>query len=202
MADWQETLLDSISSGVQGVASTARVLGKLLSFGLTEINLLPPPEKVHRQESAMTVTEIASVFNTTDEVVQFMNMETPSDSKKVPAQSVMSLQTAQTAGAYIPWYDPPVFGGWSRRHMKVVIEDTTIAYFFQRGDFIYWCNTLGNDNLPGRFYKVPGVSTIGGKRVLVVRYDREQKHGFFLAESSPVPQQDNEKPGGLLPRIL
>jgi len=148
------------------------------------------------------VTEIVAIFNTTDEVVQFVNTETPSDSKKIPAQSVVSMQTAQTSGAFIPWYDPPVFGGWSRRHMKIMVVDLLVAYLFQRGDYVYWCNTLGSDNLPGKVFRVPGVATIGSSRVLVVRYEPEKKYGFFLAEAAPLERKNASQPGGLLPRIL
>jgi hypothetical protein len=148
------------------------------------------------------VTEITSIFNTTDEVVQFVNTETPSDSKKLPAQSVVSLKTAQTAGAWIPWYDPPVYGGFSRRHMKIVVVDLLVAYFWQRGDYIYWCSTLGSDNLPGKAFRVPGIATIGGPRVLVVRYEPESRFGFFFAESAPLLQQEPARSGGILPRIL
>jgi hypothetical protein len=148
------------------------------------------------------VTEITSIFNTTDEVVQFVNTETPSDSKKIPPQSAVSLKTEQTAGSWIPWYDPPVFGGFSRRHMKIVVVDLLVAYLWQRGDYVYWCNTLGSDNLPGKAYRVPGIATIGAGRVLVVRYEPESKYGFFLAESAPLQQQEPARPGGILPRIL
>lgn len=150
----------------------------------------------------MTITEITSIFNTTDEVVQFVNTETPSDSKKVPPQSAVSLQTAQTSGAYVPWYDPPVFGGFSRRHMKIVVVDLLLAYLWQRGDYIYYCTALGSDNLPGKAFRVPGIATIGGPRVLVVRYEPERQYGFFFAESAPLQMQEPSRPGGILPRIL
>ena len=150
----------------------------------------------------MIVTEITSIFNTTDEIVQFVNTETPSDSKKLPAQSVVSMKTAQTSGAFIPWYDPPVFGGFSRRHMKIVVVDLLVAYLWQRGDYIYYCSALGSDNLPGKSFRVPGIATIGSPRVLVVRYEPEHQYGFFLAESAPLQQQEANRPGGILPRLL
>jgi hypothetical protein len=150
----------------------------------------------------MTVTEITAIFNTTDEVVQFINTETPSDSKKVPPQSAVSLKTAETAGAYVPWYDPPIFGGFSRRHMRILVVDLLLAYFWQRGDYIYYCTALGSDNLPGKAFRVPGIATIGSPRVLVVRYEPERQYGFFFAESAPLQQQEAARPGGILPRIL
>jgi hypothetical protein len=150
----------------------------------------------------MTITEITSIFNTTDDIVQFVNTETPSDSKKLPAQSVVSMKTAQTSGAFIPWYDPPIFGGFSRRHMKIVVVDLLLAYLWQRGDYIYYCTSLDSDNLPGKAFRVPGIATIGGPRVLVVRYEPERQYGFFFAESAQLQPQEVSRPGGILPRLL
>lgn len=177
-----------------------------MSIVLSAISLLRPGVKLLNtsQEYLMTVTEITTVLNATDEIVEFMNTESPRDNRQIPAQSAVSLQTPETPGAWIPWYDPPIFGGFSRRHMKIHVGGALIGYFWQRADYIYWCGSLGSDSLPpSRLSKAPGVAHIGGSRMLVIRYDPEHQYGFFLAETTTTQQAaPAKKPGGLLPPIL
>ncbi len=133
----------------------------------------------------MPVTEIASVFNTTDKVVEFINRETPQDNRRILAQSAVSLKTAQTAGAWIPWFDPPLYDGFDRRHLEVIIDGVPVLYIWQRGDFVYWSNRLDSEGKPAKAYKIGGVNHVGGARVLVIRNDPETGYSAFLSHTLP-----------------
>lgn len=133
--------------------------------------------------TAMPVTEITSVFNTTDETIKFINQESPRDTKEILPQSAVSLKTEQTSGAWIPWFHPPRFSPFNRKRMEVVVEDTPVIYIWQRDDHAYWCNRLDSQGNPAKAYKIPGISHVGGKRMLVVRNDPENGYSAFLSES-------------------
>ena len=57
----------------------------------------------------MPVTEVTSVFNTTDETIKFINQESPRDTKEILPQSAVSMKTEKTDGAWVPWFHPPRF---------------------------------------------------------------------------------------------
>lgn len=133
--------------------------------------------------NTMAVTEITTVFNTTDKTVTFVNRETARDSKEVLGQSAVSLRSENTAGAWIPWYDPPRFGDFEKRHLELIIDDIPVVYVWQKGDYIYWSNRLDSEGRPAKAYKMGGVAHVGGKRTLVIRNDPEAGYSVFLSTS-------------------
>lgn len=133
--------------------------------------------------NTMAVTEITTIFNTTDKIVNFVNRETARDSKKVLGQSAVAMRTDNTSGAWIPWYDPPRFGDFAKRHMEIIIDDIPVVYLWQKGDHVYWTNRLDSEGRPAKAYKMGGVSHIGGKRTLVIRNDPEAGYSVFLSNS-------------------
>ena len=129
----------------------------------------------------MPVTELTSVFNTTDETIKFINQEAPRDSKEILPQSAVSLKTEKTAGAWVPWFHPPRFVPFNRKRMEIVVDEAAVIYMWQRDDHIYWCNRLDSQGNPAA-YEVPGISHVGGKRMLVVRNDPENGYSASKRE--------------------
>lgn len=162
----------------KGIVKTVEVVGK--GVGLTGQAINDGSVAVR---TAMPVTEITSVFNTTDETIKFINQESPRDNKEILPQSAVSLKTEQTAGAWIPWFHPPRFAPFNRKRMEIEVDDVAMIYIWQRDDHIYWCNRLDTQGNPSRSYKVSGISHVGGKRMLVVRTDPENGYSVFLSES-------------------
>ena len=162
----------------KGIAKTIELVGK--GVGLTGKAINDGSVAVRM---AMPVTELTSVFNTTDETIKFVNQESPRDSKEILPQSAVSLKTQQTAGAWVPWYHPPRFAPFSRKRMEIVVDDVAVIYMWQRDDHVYWCNRLDSQGNPAKAYEVPGISHVGGKRMLVVRNDPESGYSAFLSES-------------------
>lgn len=134
-------------------------------------------------KNSMAITEITTIFNTTDKNIKFLNRETARDTKEILGQSAAAMKTDNTAGAWIPWYDPPRFGDFSRRHVEIVIDEIPVIYIWQKGDYIYWTNRLDSEGRPAKAYKMAGVSHIGGKRTLVIRNDPEAGYSAFLSTS-------------------
>ncbi|NJR12652.1 hypothetical protein HC776_01870 [bacterium] len=97
--------------------------------------------------------------------------KTARDARDILGQSAISLKTEQTSGAWVPWYDPPRFGDFPRRHLEILVDEIPILYVWQRGDFIYWTNRLDSEGRPAKAYKMGGVTHVGGTRTLVVRHD-------------------------------
>jgi len=162
----------------RGIAKTVKVAADGVTTAATTISEAP-----ETMRDTMAITEIVTIFNTTDKNVRFVNRETPRDNKEVLGQSEVSLKTEKTNGAWIPWYDPPRFGDFSRRRMEVVIDDVPVVYIWQSGDFVYWCNRLDSEGKPAKSYKVPGSSHVGGKRKLIVRNDPENGYSIFLNDN-------------------
>ena len=162
----------------RGIAKTIEVVGK--GIGLTGKAINDGSVAVR---TAMPVTELTSVFNTTDETIKFINQESPRDSKEILPQSAVSLKTEKTSGAWVPWFHPPRFSPFSRKRMEIVVEDMAVIYIWQRDDHIFWCNRLDSQGNPAKAYEVPGISHVGGKRMLVVRNDPENGYSAFLSES-------------------
>ena len=81
----------------KGIVKTIELVGK--GVGLTGKAINDGSVAVRM---AMPVTELTSVFNTTDETIKFVNQESPRDSKEILPQSAVSLKTQQTAGAWVP----------------------------------------------------------------------------------------------------
>jgi hypothetical protein len=133
--------------------------------------------------NTMAITEITSIFNTTDKTVKFFNRETARDSKEVLGQSAVSMRTENTSGVWIPWFDPPRFSEFAKRHIEIVIDEIPVAFIWQKGDYIYWCNRLDSEGRPAKAYKIGGVSHVGGKRTLVIRNDPETGYSVFLSNS-------------------
>ncbi|MCU0513120.1 MAG: hypothetical protein MUE40_11180 [Anaerolineae bacterium] len=134
-------------------------------------------------ETSMPVTEITSVFNTTDKTLRFVNRETARDEREILGQSAVTLKTEQTAGAWVPWYDPPIYGDFNRRHLEIIVDDLPVMYIWQKGDYIYWTNRLDSEGRPAKAYKMGGVTHVGGKRTLVVRHDPELGYSAFLTNT-------------------
>jgi hypothetical protein len=134
-------------------------------------------------ETSMPVTEITSIFNTTDKTIRFVNRETARDEREILGQSAVALKSEQTAGAWVPWYDPPLYGDFARRHMEILVEDMPAIYIWQKGDYIYWTNRLDSEGRPAKAYRMTGVTHVGGKRTLVVRHDPELGYSAFLTNT-------------------
>ena len=167
------------------VSSVGKAVGKTVQFiaegTTTTIDAANKGQKAVR--NTMAVTEITTIFNTTDKTVKFVNRERARDSKEVLGQSAVSMRTDNTSGAWIPWYDPPRFGEFAKRHMEIVIDEIPVVYLWQKGDFIYWSNRLDSEGRPAKVYKMGGVSHVGGKRTLVIRNDPEAGYSVFLSNS-------------------
>lgn len=173
MDGWK--ILGQIGKGlvkaVEAVGAGIGLTGKAISDGSDAVR------------TAMPVTEVTSVFNTTDETIKFVNQESARDSKEILPQSAVSLGTERISGAWVPWFHPPRFGPFNRKRMEIVVDDVPVIYIWQRDDRIYWCNRLDSQGNPAKAYQVPGISHVGGKRMLVVRNDPENGYSAFLSES-------------------
>lgn len=167
-----------ISTVGKGVGKTVQVIAKGTSAAANAVN-----EGQKALRTPMAVTEITTIFNTTDKTIKFVNRETARDTKEILGQTASSMKTDKTAGAWIPWYDPPRFGNFSKRHMEVVIDDIPVIYVWQKGDHIYWTNRLDSEGRPAKAYKMAGVAHVGGKRTLVIRNDPEAGYSAFLTAS-------------------
>lgn len=167
------------------ISSVGKAVGKTVQFVATgtanTIDAANQGQKAVR--NTMAVTEVTTIFNTTDKTVKFYNRETARDSKEVLGQSAVSLKSDNTQGAWIPWYDPPRFGDFAKRHMEVVIDDIPVIFLWQKGDYIYWSNRLDEQGRPAKAYKMGGVAHVGGKRTLVIRNDPEAGYSVFLSTS-------------------
>ncbi len=162
----------------KGVVKTVQLAGQGINTAANAVS-----DGSHAVRTAMPVTEITSVFNTTDQTIKFANRETARDTREILGQSAVSLKADRTAGAWIPWYHPPRFANFARRRMEVVVDNVPVIYLWQRDDHVYWCNRLDSQGNPAKSYKVAGVSHVGGKRMLVVRNDPEAGYSVFLSES-------------------
>lgn len=135
-------------------------------------------------ESSMTITEITTIFNTTDKTIKFVNREAARDNRDILGQTAASMKTENTAGVWIPWYDPPRFADFERRRLEVIIDEMPVLYIWQRGEYIYWSNRLDSEGRPAKSYKMGGVAHIGGKRTLVIRNDPEVGYSAFLSNET------------------
>lgn len=165
----------------KGVAKGVEMIGKGTGVALNAVN-----ETQRAVRNTMAVTEITTIFNTTDKQVRFINRETARDNKEILGQDAVSMKTENTKGAWVPWYDPPRFGNFARRHMEVIIDDIPVMYIWQKGDFIYWTNRLDKEGRPAKAYKMAGASHVGGQRTLVIRNDPEAGYSAFMTLSQKV----------------
>jgi hypothetical protein len=167
------------------ISSIGKAAGKTVKFiaegTSTTIDTANKGQQAVR--NTMAITEITSIFNTTDKTVKFVNRETARDSKEILGQSAASMRTENTTGAWIPWYDPPRFGDFAKRHIEIIIDEIPVIYVWQKGDYVYWSNRLDGEGRPAKAYKMGGVSHIGGKRTLVIRNDPEAGYSAFLSKS-------------------
>lgn len=173
------TVWKVISTVGKGVAKSVQLLGQGTSAAVDAVS-----DGRSAMRSAMPVTEITSIFNTTDKAIKFVNRETARDTKEVLPQSAQEMKTENTAGAWIPWYDPPRFGNFGKRHMEIIIDAIPVLYIWQKGEHIYWTNRLDSEGKPAKAYKMGGVSHVGGKRTLVLRNDPEAGYSAFLTTAS------------------
>jgi hypothetical protein len=155
----------------KGVGKTVQFIASGTS---NAVNAVDQGQKAVR--NTMAITEITTIFNTTDKNIKFINRETARDTKEILGQSAVGLKTENTSGSWIPWYDPP-------RHMAVVIDEIPVIYIWQKGDYVYWSNRLDEEGRPAKAYKMAGVAHIGGKRTLVIRNDPEAGYSAFLSTS-------------------
>lgn len=172
------TIWKVISTLGKGVGKTIEMIGEGTS---TAVNAVSDGQKAVR--SSMPVTEITSIFNTTDRTVKFANRESPRDDKEVLGQSAVSLKGETTAGAWIPWYDPPRFGDFARRHLEIIVDEIPVIYIWQKGEYVYWSNRLDSEGRPAKAYKMAGVTHVGGRRTLVIRNDPEAGYSAFLSNN-------------------
>lgn len=174
------TIWKVISTVGKGIGKTIEMIGQGANATVNAANV-----GASSVRDSMPVTEITTVFNTTDKVVEFTNRETARDHRSILAQTAVSLKTDQTAGAWIPWFDPPLYDGFDRRRIEVVIDGVPVMYIWQRGDFVYWSNRLDSEGKPAKAYKMAGVNHTGGARVLVIRNDPETGYSAFLSHNVP-----------------
>lgn len=167
------------------MSSVGKAVGKTVQFIATgtagTVDVANQGQKAIR--NTMAVTEITTVFNTTDKIIRFVNRETARDSKEVLGQSAAAMRTDNTSGTWIPWYDPPRFSDFDKRHLEIIIDEIPVIYIWQKGDYIYWSNRLDEQGRPAKAYKMGGVAHIGGKRTLVIRNDPEAGYSVFLSNS-------------------
>ncbi len=169
------TVWKVISTVVKGVAKTVEIAGTGVSTAVGGVQ-----RSASAVRDSMPVTEITTVFNTTDKIVKFVNKETPRDSKDILGQSAIVLKSEHTAGAWVPWFDPPLYDGFERRHIAVVIDEVPAVYIWQKGDFVYWTNRLDSTGKPAKAYKMSGITHVGGARTLVIRNDPETGYSAFM----------------------
>jgi len=160
----------------RGVAKGVQAIGEGTS---QTIRAVDSGQKAVR--NTMAITEITTIFNTTDKTVRFINRETARDTKEVLGQTAGNMKPDNTSGVWIPWFDPPRFGDFSRRHLEIMIDEIPVVYIWQKGDYIYWTNRLDAEGRPAKAYKMAGVSHVGGKRTLVIRNDPEAGYSVFLS---------------------
>lgn len=177
MSDDNEiTIWKVISTVGKGVAKSIEMVGEGVNATVNAVN----SGKIAVRDS-MPVTEITSIFNTTDKTIRFVNRETARDEREILGQSAATLKTENTAGAWVPWYDPPRFAEFARRRLEILVDGVPVIYIWQRGDYIYWTNRLDSEGRPAKAYKMQGVTHVGGKRTLVVRNDPDQGYSAFLS---------------------
>ncbi|MAU09961.1 MAG: hypothetical protein CL607_09090 [Anaerolineaceae bacterium] len=176
MSDEDITIWKVLGAVGKGVAKSIQVVGEGVNATAKAVN-----DTNIAVRSSMPVTEITSVFNTTDKTLRFVNRETARDEKEVLGQSAVSLKNEQTAGAWIPWYDPPRFGDFAARRLEILVEAVPVIYIWQKGEYVYWTNRLDSAGRPAKAYKMPGITHVGGKRTLVVRYDPDEGYSAFLS---------------------
>jgi len=172
------TIWKVVSTIGKGVGKTIQLIG---TGTASAVNAVSDGQKAVR--SAMPITEITSVFNTTDKTIRFVNRETARDNKEILGQSAATMKTENTAGAWIPWYDPPRFGDFSKRHVEIIVDDIPVIYIWQKGDYVYWTNRLDGEGRPAKAYKMAGVTHVGGRRTLVIRNDPDAGYSAFLSNT-------------------
>jgi hypothetical protein len=175
MSDNDITVWKVIGTVAKGIGKSVQLLGEGVAGAVGAAN-----QGKIAVETSMPVTEITSIFNTTDKTIKFVNRETARDEREILGQSATALKTEQTAGAWVPWYDPPLYGDFSRRHMEILVDDIPVLFVWQKGDYIFWSNRLDSEGRPAKAYKMSGVTHVGGKRTLVVRHDPETGYSVFL----------------------
>lgn len=173
------SIFDVISALGKGVIKTVEVVGEGVESAAYAIGDVA--EAVRG-----TATEITAVFNATDHNIAFINREAARDNKKLIGQSVVSLRTERSAGALVPWYDPPRFDEFAKHHMVILVDGEPAIYFWQRREYLYWCNRLSDEGRPVKAYRMPGAAHVGGRRVLVFRQDPELDYSIYLIESERV----------------
>jgi hypothetical protein len=175
--DDEITLWKVISSVGKAAGKTVQLIAEGTTSAAGAVN-----EGQKAVRNTMAVTEISTIFNTTDKTVTFHNRETARDSREILGQSSVSMRSENTSGAWVPWYDPPRFADFQRRHMAIEIDGVPVVYIWQKGDYVYWCNRLDSEGRPAKAYRMAGVSHVGGKRTLVVRNDPEVGYSVFLSK--------------------
>lgn len=160
----------------KGVGKTVQVIAEGTGAAANAVN---QGQKAIKQP--MAVTEITTIFNTTDKTIKFLNRETARDTKEILGQSEVTMRTENTSGVWVPWYDPPRFANFPKRHLEIVIDEIPVMYIWQKGDYVYWTNRLDSEGRPAKAYKMAGVSHVGGRRTLVIRNDPEAGYSAFLS---------------------
>jgi hypothetical protein len=173
------TVWKVLSTIGQGIGKTVEVIGQGLNTTVSGV------QSAHASvRDSVPITEITSVFNTTDKTIKFINKEAARDVREILGQSAVTMKNDQTSGAWIPWYDPPRFDGFATRHVAIIVEEIVVLYIWQRGDFIYWSNKVDSEGKPSKSYKMAGVTYVGGQRTLVIRNDPETGYSAFLTNVS------------------
>lgn len=172
------TVWKVISTIGQGIGKTVEALGQGVNATVQGVQSANAAVR-----DSVPITEITMVFNTTDQTIRFANKETARDARDILGQTAVSLKTDQTAGAWIPWYEPPRFDSFATRHLQIAVNELAVLYIWQKGDFVYWSNKLDSEGRPAKAYKMAGITYVGGQRMLVVRNDPETGYSAFLSNT-------------------
>jgi hypothetical protein len=139
-------------------------------------------DSIYSARNAMSITEITGIFNTTDKPITFVNTESKRDYTVIDPLGSISLATKQTDGAWIPWFDPPMWDDFPKRHMRFEVDGKPVLYFWQRQHYIYWCTSMTQQNIPAQFYKMLGIGESRGRRKLIFRYDPDFGYSAFFKD--------------------
>jgi hypothetical protein len=167
-----------ISTIGKGIAKGVQLIGEGTNAAVKGVN-----DGTGAVRDSMPVTEITSIFNTTDRTIKFVNREQPRDNREILGQTQVGMKTDRTAGSWVPWYEPPRFGDFANRHIEIQVDGMPVIYVWQRGNYIYWTNRLDSEGRPAKAYKIAGVDHVGGTRTLVVRNDPDNGFSAFLSNT-------------------
>ena len=157
---------DTVGSVGIGLLKTIKLLGDTIGNVADGVQKLP-------ELLTINTTEVTHIFNATDQSIEFISKEAQWDNRTVLPQGEVSMKTSNTEGAYVPWYAPPQFADFSRRHWEIRVDDEPLMYIWQQNENVYYTHRLDSRGRPSKAYLVDGANHRGGKRRMVIRYNSE-----------------------------